>query len=78
MTSVDAERARLKRAWPDEFADGERRAFLHRHEGEREEGGYPLGFHRWPLERRNAWYCGFNFGLIERRLAIIELEAVNG
>lgn len=24
--------------------------------------GYPGGFHGWPLERRNAWWAGFNEG----------------
>ncbi len=62
-----AERARFKLAWPAEFADGERCAFLRRFEGDRERGGYPRGFHQWTLERRNAWYCGYNFGLDERR-----------
>ena len=69
--SADAERAHFKRAWPDEFANGERCAFYKRFDGERERGGYPKGFHRWPLERRNAWYCGFNLGRVERRRAEI-------
>jgi hypothetical protein len=73
MSPVDAERARLKRLWPDEFADGERCGFLSRFEGKRERGGYPRGFHRWPLERRNAWHSGFNFGLLERQRALLEL-----
>ena len=73
MSPVDAERARLKRAWPDAFRDGERSAFLQRYDGPREPGGYPKGFNRWPLERRNAWYCGFNFGLRERQRALLEL-----
>jgi hypothetical protein len=74
--AVDAERLRLKSLWPEEMADGERCAFHQRYPGEREKGGYPLGFHGWPLERRNAWYCGFNLGLIERQLALA--EAGNG
>ena len=78
MTSdADAERARLKTAWPAEFADSERCAFLNRFDGKREKGGgYPLGFHQWPLERRNAWYCGYNFGRLERQQALT--EGVNG
>ena len=32
----------------------------------REPGGYPLGFHQWPLDRRNAWFAGFNVGHIQR------------
>jgi hypothetical protein len=66
---ADARRWRLKRAWPDEFADGERCAFHRRFNGKRERGGYPLGFHRWPLDRRNAWFAGYTFGRIERRRA---------
>ena len=27
-------------------------------EGERKKGGYPKGFHDWPLERRNPWFAG--------------------
>jgi hypothetical protein len=71
---VDAQRLRLKRLWPEEMADGERCAFHQSYPGEREKGGYPKGFHGWPLERRNAWYCGFNLGLIERQ----ELERGDG
>ena len=66
--AADAERARLKQAWLEAFADGERCGFHRRFAGERERGGYPRGFHSWPLERRNSWYCGFNIGLIERQL----------
>ena len=32
----------------------------------REPGGYPLGFHQWPFDRRNAWFAGFNVGHIQR------------
>jgi hypothetical protein len=73
MSPVHVERARLKRARPDEFADGERSAFLRDYVGEREMGGYPIGFHHWPLERRNAWYAGFGFGLLERQRAVAGL-----
>jgi hypothetical protein len=40
---------------------------------ERERGGYPRGFHQWPIERRNSWYSGFSFGLLERQRALLEL-----
>jgi hypothetical protein len=56
----------LQARWPDEFRDGARCAFLRRFDGEREPGGYPRGFHRWPLERRNAWFAGFNVGFHDR------------
>jgi hypothetical protein len=74
---ADAERARLKGEWPAEFSDGERCAFLNRFDGAREPGGYPKSFHGWPLGRRNAWYCGFGFGLLERQRALA-MEAVDG
>jgi hypothetical protein len=64
---ADAQRVRLKRGWPDEFRDGARCGFLQRYDGKRELGGYPLGFHHWPLDRRNAWYAGFSRGWCDRR-----------
>ncbi len=71
--NAEDEVARLRRRWPDEFRDGARCAFLRRFDGEREAGGYPRGFHLWPLERRNAWYAGSNRGRCDRlRLALEE------
>jgi hypothetical protein len=60
------ELTRLRDRWPAEFNDGTRCAFLQRYDGDREKGGYPRGFHRWPLDRRNAWYAGFNRGRCDR------------
>ena len=37
-----------------------------RFDGEREPGGYPRGFHAWPLDRRNSWFAGFNVGFHDR------------
>jgi hypothetical protein len=65
MNAAD-ETARLRRLWPDAFRDGARCAFLRRFDGDREEGGYPHGFHAQPLERRNAWFAGFNRGFHDR------------
>ena len=64
--SAEAERERLERAWPDAFRDGVRAAFgffppAH------ELGGYFKGFHGSPLERRNAFFAGFNLGFGDRR-----------
>jgi hypothetical protein len=70
--AADAERARLKRAWPDAFRDGERCGFLQEYPGPREKGGYPRGFHQWPIEKRNSWFCGFNLGFVERQRALTE------
>jgi len=58
--------ARLRDTWPAEFRDGARCGFLSRADGPREKGGYPLGFHGWPLDRRNAWFSGFNRGRLDR------------
>jgi hypothetical protein len=49
------ERERIRQAFPSEFNDGAKRAFEGSHL-------YPPGFQAWPLERRNAWFAGFNFG----------------
>jgi hypothetical protein len=69
-TSAADEVARLCRRWPAEFRDGARCAFLLRFDGDRERGGYPRGFHRWPRDSRNAWFAGFNVGFHDRvRLA---------
>jgi hypothetical protein len=51
---------------PSEFRDGARCGFLQRHEGPRDPGGYPPGFKHWQLERRNAWFAGFNVGFHDR------------
>jgi len=64
------ELAALRARWPTEYRDGARCAFLLRFEGDRERGGYPRGFPRWPLDRRNTWFAGFNVGYHDRlRLA---------
>lgn len=74
MSATVAERDRLKGRWPDEFRDGARCAFRRRFDGDREPGGYPRGFHRWPLDRPNAWFCGFNVGRLDR-VALIDEAA---
>jgi hypothetical protein len=56
----------LQEQWPREWRDGARGAFLAQLAGEREPGGYPRGFHAWPLDRRNAWFAGFNRGYQDR------------
>jgi hypothetical protein len=51
-------------AFPDEFRHGFRAAFLQKSDEPYDRGGYPIAFHGWPLNRRNAWWCGFNKGLV--------------
>jgi len=68
MTAIEL--TTLRAQWPAEYRDGARCALLLRFDGDREQGGYPRGFHGWPLERRNAWFTGFNVGFHDRlRLA---------
>jgi hypothetical protein len=64
--SSQSEREGLRARWPTEFNDGARCAFLRCFDGEREHGGYPVGFHRWTLDQRNAWFAGFNLGFHDR------------
>jgi hypothetical protein len=42
-------------------------------------GGYPLGFHGWSLNQKNAWFCGFNQEFSERVRTVdtIDGEAMN-
>jgi hypothetical protein len=60
------ELTRLRERWPVEYRDGARCGFLLRFDGERKRGGYPRGFDRWPVERKNAWFAGFNTGFHDR------------
>jgi hypothetical protein len=65
---------RLQDKWPPEFRDGVRCGFLQKREGVRDPGGYPPGFDQWQLERRNAWFAGFNVGFHDR-LRLSQSEA---
>jgi len=58
--NVVKERERLFRAYPDEYSDGARRGYT----GNKR---YPRGFDGWPIERRNAWYAGWNVGYCDRK-----------
>jgi hypothetical protein len=59
MTAPESERAAIRAEWPTEFNDGARCGFSGEFDGPREQGGYPVGFHKWPLECRTAWTKGF-------------------
>jgi hypothetical protein len=56
----------LRDKFPSEFKDGARCGFSRKYEGPREPGGYPKNFHSWPIERRNAWWAGWNKGYSDR------------
>jgi hypothetical protein len=62
------ERERLERAWPEAFRDGVRAAYS-LFPADHERGGYPREFSGWPLEKRNSYFAGYNWGFIGRRRA---------
>jgi hypothetical protein len=63
----------LRSRWPNECTDGASCALLQEYPGARERAGYPKGFHDWPLERRNAWFAGYNYGFHERIKLALEV-----
>ena len=66
-SAAEAERQALRAVYPALFDDGARMGFRGQSDdGEREPGGYPLGFNQLPLDARNAWFAGWNAGRIER------------
>ncbi len=60
IVAAERERERIRLAFPVEFADGAKRAFT----GDKL---YPAGFQTWSLDRRNAWFAGFNKGYCDRK-----------
>jgi hypothetical protein len=60
IARAESERQRLRQAFPAEFDDGVARARAG-------DPLYPSGFHSWPLDRRNAWFGGFNVGYLDRK-----------
>jgi hypothetical protein len=62
---------RLAARWPDEFRFGYHFGFCGKADPPCDRAGYPAGFHSWPLDRRNAWWCGWNQG----RLAVKKAAA---
>ena len=54
----------LAARWPDEYRLGYRFGFRGKADSPCDAVGYPKGFHRWSLERRNAWWCGWNQGRV--------------
>jgi len=52
--------------YPDEFKHGFLSGLTGKPQQPCDAAGYPVGFHTWPLERRNAWYAARNAGNVER------------
>jgi hypothetical protein len=66
MTAARNERDAIRAKFRVEHDDGARCGIGLEPDGPRDKGGYPSGFHSWPIERRNAWFCGFNIGFCDR------------
>jgi hypothetical protein len=77
ITDVQLERKRWRAAYPDEFDHGFEIGFFGKAKSGRDPAGgdYPLGFHGWSIERKNAWFCGFNLGYVKRRRNDCEFKA---
>jgi hypothetical protein len=67
-----AEIKRLEEQWPKEFRLGYRFGFLGKADQPCDAAGYPIGLHAWPLDRRNAWWAGWNDGRNYRNRLIKE------
>jgi hypothetical protein len=63
---AEAVRAELCRRFPGEFEHGYRTGYLGENQPPCDVAGYMIGYHAWPLVRKNAWFAGFNLGHIER------------
>jgi hypothetical protein len=57
---------RLADQWTKEFCLGYRFGFRGKANPPCDKADYPPEFHAWPLDRRNAWWCEFNQGLVEK------------
>jgi hypothetical protein len=67
MTAAQAQasRAEYRERFPQEFEHGFLSGFTGEFQQPCDGAGYPPGFHDWPLERRNAWFCAWNAGNAE-------------
>jgi hypothetical protein len=62
----EAVRAALCGKFPAEFEHGYRTGYLGENQPPCDPAGYMIGHHTWPLDRRNAWFAGWNLGNVER------------
>jgi hypothetical protein len=65
FTRAEAVRAALCAKFPSEFEHGYRTGYLGENQPPCDAAGYMIGHHTWPLDRKNAWYAGWNLGNIE-------------
>jgi hypothetical protein len=52
-------RVKIRAHFPKEYDAGARAGFT-------QSPDYPSGFHSWPLERRDAFFAGYNAGRCDR------------
>jgi hypothetical protein len=57
--AVAEARETIRARFPDEYDAGARAGFT-------KSRFYPSGFHSWPLERRDAFFAGYNAGRCDR------------
>jgi hypothetical protein len=62
LSSVEREIERLAARWPDEYRLGYRFGCRRKADPPCDAAGYPKGFHKWPLDRHNAWWAGWSRG----------------
>ena len=62
---AEAVRAELCARFPAEFESGYHYGLTGAPQAPCDAAGYPIGFHEWPLDRRNAWWAGWNLGNVE-------------
>jgi hypothetical protein len=65
---AEAVRAALCAKFPNEFEHGYRTGYLGENQPPCDAAGYMIGHHTWPLDRKNAWFAGFNLGHFEREI----------
>jgi hypothetical protein len=65
VSRAETIRAELCRRFPQEFEHGYRSGFTGALQTPCDAAGYPIGFHTWPLDRKNTWYAGWNLGNVE-------------
>jgi hypothetical protein len=58
-------RDELLAKYPAEFRHGYLSGYTGENQPRCDAAGYMIGHHTWPLERKNAWFAGWNLGNCE-------------
>ena len=58
-------RDELLAKYPAEFRHGYLSGYTREYQPPCDAAGYMIGHHTWPLERKNAWFVGWNLGNCE-------------